>query len=138
MNRHSKIDPEDVLHPVVHETFLTNLILDGAEQTTHKFKSKLRMTSFMDSWTDLVTSFTPNNSKERTFLSLSGKEEHYKTTSSSGPRMTYDFYLDRDANIVERHTDSFITLIQQVGGIYKGLSIIGHILLFYWQTYIHN
>ena len=46
--------------------------------------------------------------------------------------MTYDFYLDRDANIIERHTDSFITLIQQVGGIYKGLSIIGHILLYYW------
>lgn len=39
---------------------------------------------------------------------------------------------------VERHFDSLLTLIYEVGGIYKGLSLIGSLLLFHWQKYNHD
>ena len=49
-----------------------------------------------------------------------------------------DIVLDEDVTKSERRFDTILNLISDVGGVFKGLTIIFGILLFQWQQHNHD
>jgi len=46
--------------------------------------------------------------------------------------------LDGDVTRAERRFETILNLISEVGGIFKGLTILFGVLLYSWQSYKHD
>ena len=107
--------------------------------------NKIRINRFSDTWNVWVP--FPSNSIDETFLNFvhskgslrQSRYRDYKKADKGGYIFTsYNIYLDEDVKNIERRFDTLLTLVGDVGGVFKGLTIICSIFLYQWQTYNHD
>ena len=102
----------------------------------------MRINHFSDTWNVWVP--FPSNTIDETFLNFVQSQDKLRPSKYSDYASeeyiltSYDIYLDEDIRHIARGFDTFLTLISDVGGISRGLTIIFSILLFQWQTYNHD
>ena len=104
----------------------------------------MRLNHFSDTWNVWVP--FPSNTYDATFLNFvhskgilrPSKHNNYAEAAAGVGNytfMSYNVYLDEDIRHIERRFDTFLTLVSDVGGISRGLTLIFGLVLLQWRTY---
>ena len=137
LTRQSRIEQASASEPVTTETVFMRRFLEKYNPTWSH--NKIRINMFTDTWNVWVP--LPNNQIEESFLDfLPGQDlipSFWRNYDEQSIYLftSHDIYLDANILHIERRQDTLLTLISDVGGVYKGLTIIGSLFLFSWQTY---